>query len=75
MIIKTSSWRQVKGRIPNLNVLTANGIEVGFVEKPNDTKFDKNMWRCFIGIGENNRFLGHAPTKRCAQTIVESEVR
>lgn len=60
--------------VPNLHVLECNGREVGMIEKPNDTPTDKNAWRAYAGIGARARFLGHCPTKRAAQALVEFTV-
>jgi len=56
----------------NRNVLMVDGKESGFIEKPKDTKDNKNFWRIHLGIGENNKFLGHAWTKVSAQRMLES---
>jgi len=39
--------------------LSVKGIEIGFIEKPNDTPDDKNAWRCFFGIEDKAEFIGH----------------
>jgi len=68
-----SEWRKIKSlSISNLNVLIVDGKEVGFICKPRDTKFDKNMWRVYRGIGEANSFLCHCATKALAVKKLES---
>jgi hypothetical protein len=52
-----STWKKIKSlSISNLNVLVVDGIEVGFICKPKDDKFNKNMWRVFRGIFIGNSF-------------------
>lgn len=54
-------FKRVKQRnLPNLNVATIGGREVGFIWKPEDTRTDRNAWRIFIGIGHSAKFVGHA---------------
>ena len=64
-------WKKVKNSLPNLHVLFYKGKEVGFITKPNDTKFDKNAWRCHSGIGKFNHFLGHEYNMGMAMRNVE----
>lgn len=65
-------WKEVRGTsLANLNVVSRNGIELGFIEKPNDTDGDVNAWRAYVGIGERARFIGHRQTKSGAQAFVE----
>lgn len=69
------NWiRNATTSLPNLYVLVVNNIEVGFITKPNNDKYNKNMWRSFKGIGENNVFLGHGSTKNQAQQMVEKSI-
>ena len=60
--------------MPNLFVLERNGVEVGFIQKPNDTKTDKNAWRLYRGVGPTNVFLGHEWNKKLAMSQVEKDV-
>lgn len=64
-------WKKVNS-LPNLHVLSINGVERGFVYKPYDNPTDKNAWRCHWGIGHSNKFLGHEWTKDLAYKAVES---
>jgi hypothetical protein len=67
-----STWKKIKSlSISNLNVLVVDGIEVGFICKPKDSKTDKNMWRVFRGIGENSKFYMHVATKALAVKTLE----
>lgn len=45
--------------LPNLYVGKKDGVEVGFIYKPNDTKSDRNAWRSYVGIGDKAKFLYH----------------
>lgn len=65
-------WDEVKNSLPNLRVLRMNGVEVGFVYRPDNTGGDVNAWRAHIGIGEKTKFLGHNYRCRLAQEMVES---
>ena len=66
------TWKRVTTfSLPNLNVLVVNGVEVGFVTKPQDNKYDKNMWRVFRGIGEDASLLCHCGNKTQAQRTLE----
>lgn len=47
------------------------GVEVGFVYKPHDSKTDKNEWRIHRDIGDNTKFLAWNPTKTGAQRFLE----
>ena len=74
--MKKFFWKRVKSTsLPNLWVLVIENTEVGFVQKPRDTKSDKNMWRIYRGIGENSNFLGHAGTKELAQQQLVNSVK
>ena len=73
--MKEFTWEQVKTTtMPNLFVLRRNGVELGFIQKPKDTKTDKNAWRLYKGIGPLNTFLGHEYNKKLAMSLVEREV-
>lgn len=61
--------------MPNLYVLVRDGVEIGFVQKPRDSKTDKNAWRAFFGIGDKASFLDHAWTLGAAKALVESHNR
>ncbi len=65
------AWKRVQSSLPNLNVLYVEGVEVGFVYKPHDTKTDKNEWRIHRGIGEATQFMGWNNTKTGAQKLLE----
>lgn len=60
--------------LPNLNVLVVDNVEVGFITKPNNDSFTKNMWRIFKGKGETCQFLGHIATKNQAKRVLEKIV-
>jgi hypothetical protein len=64
-------WVRVTSSLPNLNVLVVEGVEVGFVYKPHDSKTDKNEWRIHRDIGDNTKFLAWNPTKTGAQRFLE----
>jgi hypothetical protein len=73
--MKEFKWEQVTSTtMPNLFVLKRNGVEVGFIQKPKDTKTDKNAWRLYKGIGPLNTFLVHEYNKKLAMSQVEKEV-
>lgn len=65
------TWKRIKGSIPNLYVAyNEAGEAVGMIDKPVDTRTDKNYWRLYHGIGDNARFLGHSASKREAMNHV-----
>jgi len=65
--------------MPNLNVLMVGDKESGFIYKPKNTASDKNAWRVYLGIGDANKFLGHAwsmvDAKRKLESILVGNVR
>jgi len=66
------NWKRVNSNsLSNLNVLIINDIEIGFVYKPRDTRYDKNIWRVFRGIGFYAQFLCHSSNKIQAQKTLE----
>lgn len=58
----------------NLHALTRDGVEVGFVHKPRDTKTDKSAFRCHKGIGDAAEFLGHRWNLRDAKQLVSDSI-
>ena len=66
-------WTPKKNSLPNLSVLSKNGVEVGFIEKPVDDSRNKNAWRSFVGIGERAAFVGHSWNKKSAKKKVEEK--
>lgn len=64
-------WKRVNSSLPNLNVLYVDGVEVGFIYKPRDTRYDKNEWRMHREIGDLTKFLGWNNTKTGAQRFLE----
>lgn len=52
-------WAEVKNTLKDLNVLTINGYEYGFIYRLGHESF----WCVHVGIGDKTRFLGHAETK------------
>ncbi len=61
--------------IANLHICWRDaGEPVGFIEKPKDTKTDKNAWRAFANIGDRAEFLGHSWTKDGAKAMVEKSI-
>ena len=52
--------------LPNLYVASKDGVDVGFIYKPTDSKSDKNAWRCYVGIGDSAKFLHHTWKKDVA---------
>lgn len=70
---KIFKWVKVKdaGSLPNLRVLEqSDGRRIGFVYRPRNDKFNKNLWRCHIGIGYDTKFIGHGETQGIAKDIV-----
>ena len=66
-------WYKPTGQsLPNLYVIKVNDVEKGFITKPKDTKYDKNMWQVFRGIGDKATFLCHVSTKNQAIKYLES---
>jgi hypothetical protein len=76
-------WKRVVQRsLTNLNVLTVNGKDVGFIYKPLDGKpldgkpldgkRDRNAWRVHRGLGNDTDFVGYRWSKRDAQRCLES---
>ena len=46
--------------LPNLHVLFLGGKGVAFITKPKDTRTDKNAWRMFRVLeDEESEFMGH----------------
>ena len=67
------TWKTVETKTTsNLNVLTHNDREIGMICRPNNTRTDKNAWRCFRGIGSSATFIGHSFNKKIAKKMVES---
>jgi len=64
-------WQRVNSSLPNLNVLYVDDVEVGFIYKPHDTRYDKNDWRMHREIGDATKFLGWNNTKTGAQKFLE----
>lgn len=56
--------------LSNLYVAYDGDKPVGLVHKPKDDKHNKNFWQCFVGIGDDARFLGHARSRKDAQNHV-----
>ena len=54
------TFNRVKNQsLPNLYVATKDGVTVGFIYKPTDSKSDRNAWRSYVGIGDKAQFLYH----------------
>jgi hypothetical protein len=54
------TFKRVKQQsLPNLYVGMKDGVEVGFIYKPTDTRTDRNAWRSYVGIGDDAKFLYH----------------
>ncbi len=68
-------WISVKNSLPNLQVLRRNNVDIGFIEKPNDTATCKNYWRCFVGIGDKAVFVDHQKDKKSAKKKVEEKFK
>lgn len=62
--------KQASKVIDNLYVAFDGDIAVGMVHRPKNTGKDKNFWRCFVGVGDGARFLGHAVTRKQAENHV-----
>jgi hypothetical protein len=70
------TWKKVTDTsLHNLWVCSRGNVEVGFIEKPLDTRTEKNAWRAYRGIGENNQFLGHRSSRGGAQLAVEHSLK
>lgn len=68
----TYQWQRVESRVlPNLHVLNDGNLHIGMVQKPADSKGDKNLWRCFKGVGEQAELIGHRKTLGQAKATVE----
>jgi hypothetical protein len=68
-------WHRITGQsIANLAVLYRGGRPLGMIDKPADTKTDKNAWRAYAGTGWNARFIGHRWTRKAAISLVESSI-
>ena len=69
--MNTITWKRVKGSIPNLYVAYNDaGEAIGMIDKPVDTRTDKNFWRMNLGIGYAARFLGHSASRKAAMNHV-----
>jgi len=64
-------WDKVKNTLPNLNVLSINGVEKGFIYKPMDDKHNKNAWRIHVGIGDKTKFINHEYDLKIAKRQLE----
>ncbi len=60
-------WAFVKNTLKDLNVLTINGEEYGFIYRIGPESF----WCVFVGIGDKTIFKGHAETKFQAKRVLE----
>lgn len=69
---KNLEWKKVQGTaLANLLVVSRNGVELGFIEKPEDSDGDVNAWRAYVGIGARALFIGHRWTRISAEALVE----
>ena len=65
-------WNRVVQRsLTNLNVLTVNGKDVGFIYKPTDTRSNRNAWRVHRGVGNDTQLLGHAWRQTDAKRMLQ----
>jgi len=62
--------KQASKVIDNLYVAFDGDSAVGMVHRPKNTRTDKNFWRCYIGVGEAAKFLGHAVNRKQAENHV-----
>lgn len=70
-VMNTPTFVKTKSKcIDNLYVAYDGAVPVGMVHRPKNTRTDKNFWRCYVGIGENARFLGHAVNRKQAENHV-----
>lgn len=61
------------GRGPLRVLVHEDGRELGSIQKPRDTRTDKNAWRCYKGIGGACQFLGHEwSEKEAKQKVLDS---
>lgn len=64
-------WKKQASKvIDNLYVAYDGDVAVGMVDRPKNTKTDKNFWRCYVGVGEDARFVGHAVNRKLAENCV-----
>lgn len=66
-------WEKIKGSLPNLWVCRRadNDEVIGMIDKPIDSKTEKNAWRVYLGIGESARFMCHVWSKKEAVDYLE----
>lgn len=66
------TWNKIKSNcLKNLYVaFDESNNPLGMIDKPADTKSDKNFWRMYLGTGANAKFLGHAVNKQLAMNHV-----
>ena len=62
--------KQTSKCLDNLYVAYDGDKAVGMVHRPKNTRTEKNFWRCYVGIGEDARFLGHAVNRKQAENHV-----
>lgn len=65
-------FKKVKSSIPNLHIAYYGDNEIGMIDRPRNTKCDKNYWRCYVGVGFNTKFIGHAIDRKNAEKLVTS---
>jgi hypothetical protein len=66
---KKPKWSGMLQHLVSSPIFTSQ-LHYGVIEKPRDTKTDKNMWRAFKGFGLGIEFIGHFPTKAKAARAV-----
>lgn len=65
-------WQKISSKcLTNLWVLFVDDMPVGMIDKPADRRGDKNFWRLYRGVGENNEFMCHTATKTDAIRLME----
>lgn len=69
----TKKWTRVVQRsLTNLNVLTVDGKDVGFVYKPLKSQNERNTWRVHLGLGNDTQFMGHTWNLPDAKRLLEA---
>ena len=71
---KVTFTRVKQQSLPNLYVGKKDGVEVGFIYKPTDSKSDRNAWRSYVGIGDKAKFLYHTWDMNDAMEAVQLAV-
>jgi hypothetical protein len=74
---KIVSWKKIRvqpgvNSLPNLWVCSVDGVEIGMVQKPRNTRHVHHAWRAYLGIGDKATFLGHVQSFEEGRALVEN---